>query len=562
MSEQQLLEGMGGHILSASQFLGITPDQFLEGVGLMKAEKEGNSPGVAGRNPNVLRGFQESIFDIYSAKGIRENYKPISFGTLREIERKNPIVSAITNTRCMQMRPFSQKSAGDEEPGFRVSLVDDEAKPSRVEKEEMKELTDWFKFTGKTDFEGWEEREDSLLDTMTKMVRDYLTIDQIAIELRRDRGGKVVDFWVLDGSTIRRVAKSGYRGSKGDFDPRAYIALDTKALKELTEAKFDLIPEDMEKVAFVQQMNAKLVAAYTREDLIFDSQQKRTDTRYYGYGYPKLEQAMNAVTAFLFGLAYNAEAFNSGTLPKMALAFKDGNFSEEQLIGLQEQFIANFRGIQGPWRIPMFNTDVTTIDMFKSPRDMEYMKYLEFAGSLICAVMGIDPMEIGLRFQQAQQVLGENQGSRLHFSKNRGLNDMLGAIANVYNKILWQMKLGKKYKFEFTGIEPEDREQKSKIDSEAVKRDTTINELRARKDMPPLEHGDLILDPTYLQYLQGKEMEGQEGGDEFGGGDEFAGEGPQAPGGAENVFEEATDEAVDEMFKAKLPQKKARTLLI
>jgi hypothetical protein len=65
--------------------VGISPRQFLEGIGLMKAETK-RSPGIGtSKNspiPLTTKGFTESPFEIYTAKGIRERYFPISYYTL------------------------------------------------------------------------------------------------------------------------------------------------------------------------------------------------------------------------------------------------------------------------------------------------------------------------------------------------------------------------------------------------------------------------------------------------------------------------------------------------
>jgi hypothetical protein len=528
---------------------GISPDQFINNLGLQKADKNEKNIGVAGKVP-PLRGFNEELYDMYSARGVKENFPPIPHPILREVERKNPIVSSIVNTRCKQMRPFSLPSRDEDTPGFTISLKDMEKKPTKLEKDEMRDIEQWFFNTGRTDYRDWQDREDMLLDVMIKYARDALTIDQIAIELRRDRSGKIVDFWILDGATIRRVMFGGYRGSKGDVDPRANMVIDDKTHRAILEAKLAMVPNDMTEVSHVQMLDKRIVAAYTREDIIFEALQKRSDIRFYGYGYSPIEQALSACTAFLHGLQYNAEAFNSGTLPKIALTFKEGNFSPEQMIALQDQWIANFRGAAGAWRIPMLNADTNVIDLYKSSRDMEYIKYLEFTGAIICAIMGIDSAEMGLRFQQAQNVLNENQGARQKFSKDRGLNDILGAFSTTMNKIMRLLGWSDKYVFRFTGIEPEDKSQTSKIRTEAVKRDKTVNEVRAEQDLKALEHGDVILDPTYIQYVQQKEMAAQEA--------EMAE--AEEPGAEAEEMGEITDEAIDDMFKA-IPENKVRTLL-
>lgn len=532
---------MDGEVQDVSNFLNITADQVLQDVGLIKAKNDKPIPGVG--KPNQQRAFTETMFQSQTSNGVKESYNPITFNTLREIERKNPVVSACTNLRRRQMRPFSTRSMKDDEPGFTIKLRNPKEKPNKQDEKVIDAICDFFENTGFNDFEGWQDREDNLLDAMTKICQDFLVIDQTAVELRRDRKGRVLDFHVIDGATIKRVSKiTGYRGNKSDFDPRSFVAFGSDQARDIYAEKKLLVPEP-EQIKFVQEINGRLVAAFKADDIIFQQLQKRTDLRYAGYGYSMLEQAMNAITAFLWAVAYNAEAFNSGTIPKIALAFKDGNFSEEQLIALQDEWIANFRGIKGAWRIPILNREVQSIDLLKSPRDMEYGKYLDTMSALICAVMGVDPAEIGLRFQQGQNVMFENQGARLKMSKDRALNDLLGGIANIFNTLMIHIGWGKRYKLEFTGVEPEDNKLQSQLRTEAVKRDKTVNESRAEQDLPPDPYGDIILDPTYLQYRMSKE--GQEQG---------------SMGGQEEDFGSTIDEAADEVFKAQLPSQ-VRVLL-
>lgn len=543
------MSGVNHEIMAKAQYVGLSPQSFLEGVGLMKADNNGKrTPGI-GNQANVLRSQTEPYFDTYSAKGVREKYRPVDYAILRELARKNPIVAAILNIRRKQLRPFGDISKDNDKPGFRIALLDDEKKPTHHEKNEMLEIAKWFKNTGSMDVEGAENRK-SLQKVQGMMMEEYLVIDRPVIEPRRNRKGDIIDFWPVDGATIKTVVKSGYRGTKADFDPRMYIPQNPEKEREVYAEKMALVPDDMSKIAYVQQVEGRYTAAYTHKDIIVDALQERVDIRYTGHGHPPVEQAMQACAAFLFSMAYNAEQFNNGTLPKIALAFKEGNFSTEQLMSLQDEWISNFRGIQGAWRIPMLNADVTVLDLYKNARDMEFRFYMEFMTALICSILSIDPQEIGLRVMQAQNVLSESQGSRLQFSKNRGLNDGLGAMSDVWNQLMSLMRLANRYCFKYTGIEPEDREVRSKLETDAVKRDTTINEIRAKKDMKPLPYGDIILDPTYLQYVQAKEMEAQGAEQE-----ENAG-----------AMDEGIDEAFDEMdmFKAKkvVDKSKVRTLLV
>ena len=55
-----------------------------------------------------------------------------------------------------------------------------------------------------------------------------------------------------------------------------------------------------------------------------------------------------------------------------------------------------------------------------------------------------------------------------------------------------------------------------------VKSWKTVDEIRAEQDMDPLPEGkgEIILDPTYLQFVQGMEAEAGEGGEDLGDGED------------------------------------------
>ena len=540
------------------------PVGFINYTGLMKAAKSLNSPGAIG----PTKGFIETGRNYYNARGIRENLPPLPFTVCREVTRKNPIVAAIVNTRCRQMRPFSRPTNDQDEPGFRIKMRDPEAKPTNKEKDEIKYLQDFFLFSGRTDFEGWEDRDDNLNRIMVKMCRDFLEIDQTAIEIRRDRAGNAVDFWIMDAATIRRVRFSGLQGSPGDIDPRRNLMWN-KIEEAIADQKIAQIP-NFEDIRYVQLIDDQLIAGFTARDMIFEVMNERTDIRYTGYGYPLVEQAMSVITAFVYGLAYNTSGLNHGDLPKVALVFKDGNFGEDELIRLQDEMISNWRGHFGPFRIPMLSGDVEIKDFYKTPRDMEYNKFMEFVASVNCSIYGIDPAEMGLHFQQAKSSLGGQGGmkARQKFSKDRGLDDLLGCMRMTFNRKMRVMQtvstgarnkvyselMWKKYEFEYTGVIAQDMEAKSKRETERVARDTTVNELRKEQDKEPLPYGDIILNPQYIQWATGQQQAEQmqqeqgegEGEEDF----DFGGE-----------MDGAIDEAFDEGDNFNKAEKRCRTLL-
>lgn len=528
--------------------------EAIKMMSLAKAKEKGeSSPGLIS-----TKALLEEHTLAYSDRGIRQNRFYIEDNILREIERKNQIIGIVVNTRCRQVRQFARISTSDDVPGAKIRLKDLKRSPNAKEKKEMELIEQFFINSGRIDFDGAEEREDTLQDIMVMMCRESLVLDKVAIELRRDLMGNIVDFWLIDGATIKRVYRSGFKGSKNDFDPRTFIS-DTDLERKIFEARLEMIPEDMSKICFVQEINGRLTAAFTRNDMIFDFMQKRVDIRYRGYGYSPAEQAMNAITAFLCSMAYNTEGFNISAIPKIGLAFKNGTFRTEQLQELQDEWMANFSGIQGTYRIPILNGEVDVLDFMKNARDMEYQKFLEFSACLIAAIYGFDLMEAGLKFFSSGSALNENQDARMKFSKDRGLLDQLSFQSNVFNKIIKAAGWGDKYEFIFTGINPSDKENEQKLRVERVGSFATLNEVRAEEDKPPLKKGgDIVLNSIYLQYLQMQQQIAQMSQGNAGGElDQNNFNNNEDDGEMDDIIDEALDEKG--ITKAKL---KARNFLL
>lgn len=537
----------------AAEYLGVSAADLIEhsGEGILKASEPKTEIGVGGgRVSNVWAGVTFDYAQQLNYRGVREYFTPFSASVLREIERKHPLIAAIVNTRCEQVKAFCEPSQHADLPGFRVALVDKDRKPSVEEKKEMAELTAWFAETGRRDFEGEEEREERLPDFAEMAVRELLTIDRLPIELRRDRAGRVMDFRLLDGAQVKRVVETGYRGHKADIDPAIVTIRETPAQEREYRLRLDLVPEP-EKIAFVQIILEKIVAAWDRRNMVFVTRQKRADGRVRGEGYSPIEQAIGAVTAFLFSMQYNASQFRTGALPKVALAFKNGSANRAQMMALQDEWRANFQGAAGAWNMPILNGDVSVLDIYKSARDMEMMKYMEFMGSIICSVFSIDSAELGLRFGQNQNVLSEAAGARAQFSKSRGLNDLLTTLGSGMNSILRLMGHGAKYRFIWTGLEAEEAKARMDARGQEVKTYKTIDEIRAELDLPPLpkDQGKVILDSTFFQFS----MQAAQAG----GGAEGEMSVPPDEGGEDESF----DDIFDEVFKAKMDRRGIRTLI-
>lgn len=468
---------------------------------------------------------------------------------LRLVERRNGIVGSIVTLRIQQALEFCHVSDDKDIPGWGMFLKDPKKTLTPEQKKQKKFLEDFLTNTFRHDYQGVETKHDTFKDLLIKYARDRLLIDKVCWEIERNKKGEAVAIWVLDGATIMPVLPGGFYGSTSQIGIGAYSGFN-KLSEEIRKAKLEQIPP-VEEISYIQELlygtsGGGITAAFKETDLIYDLGNEFNDIRYYKQGLSVTEKANTAIVAFINSITFNSNGLSRGAIPKVAIAMgKDSGYTEEQLEDMQDEWGANFEAMDGQWNIPLLNGDAKILNMLPNNRDMEYQKYMEFTGALTCSIMGVDSAEIGLRLNQAQNVMSENQDGKQIFSKNRGVREMLGGFAYIVNQFL---KISgydfvDDFIFRFNGLSTEDKNFEADLRKKAVETDTTLNELRAQRDEPPVEHGDIILNPQYIQYVLAKEQVAEMSGSEE---DEEPGFG----GFSENDVDEMVDDAMGGMKKA------------
>ena len=407
----------------------------------------------------------------------RDRFFQSTFHTLRTVARKNVIISAIVNTRCQQVRAYSRWVDDEDKPGWKIKLKDQRSKMTKAQEKEAKEIADFMTNTGRTDFEGAEDREDNIEDIIEQIAREQQVIDQVAIECRYDKKGDLLDFWLLDAATIKRLRYDGFKGEQ--------------------------------KWKFIQEIDGRAFTLYEHKDIVFDYQNKRADITHKGYGYAYTEMAIDAITAFMYGMSYNQAQFNHSSMPRGILTFKGLNLSRQQLEELQRQWVSMFSGVKGMWKTPILQNEADWKSIAPNNREMEFNQYIQLLASFICSVFGIDSAELGLRLNQAQNVLSENAGDKIAFSKDRGLTQLLSFTSTMLNKVMIKNEKWKDFCFVFTGVSSTNKSELLDLDSKQVKTYKTVNEKRKEMDLPPLPDGDILLDSVYMQAKQSREMNEQ-----------------------------------------------------
>jgi hypothetical protein len=431
-----------------------------------------------------------------------------------------PLVASVIQTRVNQIAEFSVPSRDGINIGFQIRLKDRDKQPSKEEQKTINEMYDFITSCG-DDRISFETNFESFL---RMLVRDSLIYDQACFEVVRNRGGNLAGFINVDSRTIRRAKISKQEKEQGR--------------------------RNLDGVHYVQTMSNKTVAEFSAKDLCFGVRRPRSDVRFYGYGFPELEEAIQVITNLLNADIYNSANFTNGISVNGIIAVKS-RMNPQLFRAFRREFYAMLSGSANAKKTPLLqldpenNEDLQSINLGSSNKDMEFQNWQNYLIKLLCALFQMDPMEIGFKFGNEGQSHGLNEGSgleRLVASQEKGLRPLLRQIQTWINKYIIK-ELDDRFELVFVGLEKSDPQAVLKMNLDKVRAIMTVNEVRALYDLEPIEHGDLILDNVYLQNKNVEEAgdeeemeEGEEGMEE--------GEEMEEAGGEEDVEENDEEEDI------------------
>lgn len=444
-------------------------------------------------------------YAIVEQLGYKDRPSTISYGTLRAMTWKMPIIQAIVQTRINQIASFCKPQHDRYQLGFRVKLRDAEKEPTKAESKWCDDMEKLIMRTGVTDNV---RGRDSFEDFVRKVMYDSMVLDQMTFEIVPNRKGKPAEWYAVDASTIR-----------------------------LADTASTHMNEDLkDSIRYVQIYDGMIISEYTQEELCFGVRNPRTDLRLYGYGVSELEMLIPVITSLLFSFEYNQNFFTQGSAAKGIINFK-GTVPERQLASFRRQWYQMLTGASGAWKTPITNSeDLQYINLQQSSRDMEFSAFIDFLIKVACSCYSIDPVEVNFQYgnsgQSASLVESSNK-EKIIESKERGLRPLIRFLsANLNKYIIWPTN--EDFELEFVGLDASTHSEVADLAGKQVKTYKTVDEIRAADDLPPLPDGkgEIILDPTWMQNHMA-----QQGGEEEGGFGEEEGEG-QGPDENENEEEE------------------------
>jgi hypothetical protein len=317
-----------------------------------------------------------------------------------------------------------------------------------------------------------------------RLIRDALRYDQATAEIVMNRMGQPLCWLPVDGSTIR-------------------------------------INKDAS--GFVQVIDGRVMAEFSREELLFGIRRPRTDIESLGYGTPELLELAEIVTAYLWGFQFNMNYFRQGFNSKGFLVV-NGAMNPEQLMSFRRDWAAMVTGVQAAHRVPILNpvgkeSSVTWVNVSRTNQDMEYKDWMNWLLKLICALFLMDPAEIGFQFGnegQQGQTFQSGIENRIQTGRDKGLRPLIRSTALWINRsLIWPER--PEFELTFEGLSDIREQERVQLDKEKLASYMTVDEVRAEHDLPPLPYGigKIVPNPSLNQWTQTLAMNGVLPLDEF-----------------------------------------------
>ena len=444
-----------------------------------------------------MKAYMENPIRMAQATNYKDKPSSLSYNILYQMSVKNSVVGAVINTRVNQVSAFTKPARFSEDGvGYKIRLRDPSETPNSEQKEVMNSIELFLENCG---FSDDSDRDD--FDTfIRKIVRDSLTYDQMCFEVIPDRKGKPAEILAVDAATIR-AASENYQAD---------------------QTWMEMVPNKKnEEVKWVQVVDGTIVSWFTARELAFGVRNPRTNINLQPYGFSELEQLIHQITSHLYAEEYNSKFFSQGGTTKGIINIKsdpNGIGNKEQLDSFKRQWRAQVNGMTGAWKTPVLQVPqgIEYTNVSQSNREMEFEKWMNYLVNIVCAVYQIDPAEVNFPNNggvsgNGGSVFESSQEVKLKNSKDKGLKPLMRFIESIINKFVVS-KFSQDYVFVFTGLDEKSEEEKAELDTKQVKTWRTVNEIRKEHGEKPLENGDIILDPSYLNYIQQKEMAAQQGG--------------------------------------------------
>ena len=418
-------------------------------------------------------------FDLVSLMGYREKPSELTYSAMESIANGVPVIADAIRVRATQVQTFCQRPEDRHAPGFKVRPKDRNAKVTKKVEARCLELEEVILNCG------WQrEGTDNvgLREFCGMFVKDSLAFDQACFEVVPDRKGDPSYIAIVDPTTVRLL------------DPIA-------------------VEKDDDPFA-VQVVQGMIVSDFTERELAFCVRHPRSGIKSYGYGQSEVETLVREITGFLWGIEYNRRFFSQGSATKGILNLK-GTIPDKHLQAFRRQWYAQVAGVNNAWRTPITNAEeIQWVSMQMSNKDMEMSAWMDFLIKIVCARFQIAPEEINFSYGNTGQSAAMGNVSveeKIKASRDLGLRPLVQFFFDSLN-LHFLSRIDPNYEVVPVNLDSKGADAELDMLQKQQKLYLTVNEAREQVGLEPLEDklGEVILDPTWLQWAQTQDM-GDEG---------------------------------------------------
>jgi len=479
---------------------------------IQKATKMGAAKYDEARGPGVALVVDP---DVWAIAGIAHKEKPqvVNYNVLRYLCKRDTVLAMIILTRLRQVKAFSRIRTHDEAEktnatGFRVRLKAAAGDRTPAVEKREDEINGFLARCCREDVPQDQRIERSFATFLWRFTKDRLTIDQACAEIQLDRKGDPIQFYAIDGASIRIV------------DP--------------TKRK---TPDQ----AYVQLYNNQAVATFSDKELMFCPENVTTELAYSGYSLAETEIALKKVMAHLGIDETNSRQFHPGSMPKGLMALTGADMSEAQLQVLENKYKTQVATYRGKHRIPLLpipRGGQMQFIHFPQATDIEFGNFLDYLVNTVTALYGMDPAEVnfpnrsgGIAGASPAMIQSSPEATRLTASRDKGLRTLLAFLEDCLNEELMPLlDQTEDFEFSFIGFDRQSDSERLDQDDKKSRVYMTINEIRVSHGLDTRDDGDVIRDAIWMQAKQADQMMAQQGEEGEG---EAAQQGGDAGGGEE-----------------------------
>lgn len=429
----------------------------------------------------------------------------VSYSFLRDAYARSAIDQVIVGARLMQVRQVAQRCTDPQtQVGFRV-VHEEHDSPEFQETDDIKRRC--------------RECEEIILhpnpyihpnglkDFMVTATEEELIVDRKALIIFRDRARRPAGFHLVAGDTVMpRVSVlypwlekhlSDYRQDL-QFDDLRYVpsalkeSLDWASQKATEDRQFNPAGVDLTKAAYVQEIDGRVVAGWTDDEMSVNITNPSIVTNKLPYGGGSLfQRSLDITAAWVNAWQYNQELFRTNYPESLLTLF--GDYDPNGL----EAFKREMYGEAGPasWQRlavipadPEFRAEVTKLR--DTPKDMLYSEMLRFIINLKSASFRMNPSTINFAVDKGggSYLFEGNQDEAIAQAQEEGFHSLLQNMADWLTRVLIKPRYND-LKMVWQGLKKEDETRKVELRQKKAATWMTIDEVRAEENLDPLPDG-------------------------------------------------------------------------